>query len=74
MNKDQIKQIHRQILKYTYQGRLYDAMSLIKAQGVVNVNDDSSPLAIVEQTYKMMLRYTVEGMNDPNRAAIFRQM
>ena len=74
MNKDQIKQIHWQILKYTYQGRLYDAMSLIKAQGVVNVKDDSSPLAIVEQTYKMMLRYTVEGMNDPNRAAIFRQM
>lgn len=74
MNKDQIKQIHRQILKYTYQGRLHDAMSLVREQGVINSNDESSPLAVVEQTYKMMLQYTIEGMNDPNRDAIFRQM
>ena len=74
MNKDQIKQIHRQILKHTYQGRLHDAMTLIKEQGVINSNDESSPLAVVEQTYKMMLQYTIEGMNDPNRDAIFRQM
>ncbi|MBR2200445.1 MAG: tetratricopeptide repeat protein [Bacteroidales bacterium] len=74
MNKDQIKQTHRQILKLTYQGKLYDAISIVKQQGVINTNDESSPLAIVEQTYKMMLQYTIEGMNDPNRDAIFRQM
>ena len=74
MNKDQIKQTHRQILKLTYQGKLYDAISIVKQQGVINSNDDSSPLAVVEQTYKMMLQYTIEGMNDPNRDAIFRQM
>ncbi|MBO7462603.1 MAG: tetratricopeptide repeat protein [Bacteroidales bacterium] len=74
MNKDQIRQIHRQILKLTYQGKLHDAMSVIKQQNVVNTNDETSPLAIVEQTYKMMLNYTIEGMNDPNRDAIFKQM
>ncbi|MCR5454822.1 MAG: hypothetical protein K6F33_07545 [Bacteroidales bacterium] len=74
MNKDDIKQIHSQILKSTYKGHLHDAMSIIKAQEVVNPNDHSSPLAIVEQTYKMMLQYTMEGMNDPNREVIFRQM
>ena len=74
MNKDQIKQIHRQILKLTYQGKLHDAISIVKQQGVINPDDESSPLAVVEQTYKMMLQYTIEGMNDPNRDAIFRQM
>ncbi len=73
MNKDQIRQIHRQILKFTYQGRLHDAMALIKEQGVVG-DDETSPLAVVENTYKMMLNYTIEGMNDPNRDVIFRQM
>lgn len=73
MNKDQIRQIHRQILKFTYQGRLHDAMALIREQGVVS-DDETSPLGVVENTYKMMLNYTIEGMNDPNRDVIFRQM
>lgn len=74
MNKDDIRNIHRQILKHTYQGHLHDAISVIKAQDVFNSKDHSSPLAVVEQTYKMMLMYTMEGMNDPNRDVIFKQM
>ena len=74
MNKVQINNIHSKALKMVYQGKLYEAASIIKSQDIINQNDSSSPLAMVEQTYKLMLKYTVDGMADPNRDAIFRQL
>jgi len=74
MNKEQIKNIHKSILKYTYSGKLHDAIVTIKQQGVLGEDVSTSPLAMVEETYKLMLKYTIGGMNDPNRDAIFRQL
>ncbi|MCQ2253603.1 MAG: tetratricopeptide repeat protein [Bacteroidales bacterium] len=74
MNKVQINNIHKKILKLTYSGKLYAAASLIKAQDIINLNDGSSPLAMVEQTYKYMLEYTINGMADPNRETIYQQL
>jgi Tfp pilus assembly protein PilF len=74
MNKTDINNIHKQIVKAVYSGRLYDAIVAIKNQNVINENDSSSPLMMVEQTYKFMLKYSVEGMKDPNRDKIFCQL
>ncbi|MCQ2251612.1 MAG: tetratricopeptide repeat protein [Bacteroidales bacterium] len=74
MNKVQINNIHRQILKMVYSGKLQQAVALIKSQNIINQNDASSPLQMVEETYKLMLKYTIEGMHDPNRDAIYRQL
>ncbi len=74
MNKAQINNIHRSVLKMVYAGKLHEAAAIIKSQDIINQNDQSSPLAMVEETYKLMLKYTVDGMVDPNRDAIFRQL
>jgi len=74
MNKVQINNIHRKTIKMVYQGKLHEAASIIKSQDVINQHDASSPLNMVEETYKMMLKYTIDGMHDPNRDAIYRQL
>lgn len=74
MNKVQINNIHRKVVKMVYQGKLHQAASIIKSQDIINQNDASSPLNMVEETYKLMLKYTIDGMVDPNRDAIYHQL
>ncbi len=74
MNKVQINNIHRKTIKLIYSGKLCEAAGIIRSQDIINTNDSSSPLQMVEETYKLMLKYTIDGMHDPNRDAIYRQL
>lgn len=74
MNKTEIYNIHKSIVKLIYSGKLYEACSKIKQQDIINQSDSSSSLSMVEETYKLMLKYSVVGMKDPNRDKIFKQL
>lgn len=74
MDRKQINQLHRKIVKLVYAGRLFGAIAEIKAQGIISQHESNSALISAEDTYKMMLKYSVKGIEDPNRDKIFSRL
>lgn len=66
---------HRQIVRFVASKRLKQALSLLgemMADGTTSrYNDDYE---MVTMTYRNMLRYTIDGVNDPERDNIYRKL
>ena len=74
MDKKQINGLHKKIVRLIYSGKLFGAITEIKAQNLINQDVSDSSLKMAEDTYKLMLKYSVQGVLDPNRDKIFRQL
>lgn len=74
MDKKQINGLHKKIVRLIYSGKLFGAITEIKAQNLINQDVSNSSLRMAEDTYKLMLKYSVSGVSDPNRDKIFRQL
>ena len=74
MDKKQINALHKKIVKQIYAGKLFGAFSDIKSQEIASRDSNYSSLIMAEDTYKLMLKYSVKGINDKNKAKIFRQL
>ncbi|MBQ3689539.1 MAG: hypothetical protein II937_06695 [Bacteroidales bacterium] len=74
MDKKQINALHRQAVKFTYSGKLYNAMSLIKRQATENQLGIFPALNSAQETYSLMLKYSVQGISDSNRDNIFNDL
>ncbi len=74
MDKKQINALHKKIVKQIYAGKLFGAFSDIKSQEIASRDSNYSSLIMAEDTYKLMLKYSVKGINDKNQAKIFRQL
>lgn len=74
MDKKQINGLHKKIVRLIYAGKLFGAITEIKAQNLINQDVSDSSLKMAEDTYKLMLKYSVQGVLDPNRDKIFRQL
>ena len=74
MDKKQINGLHKKIVRLIYSGKLFGAITEIKAQNLINQDVSNSSLRMAEDTYKLMLKYSVAGVSDPNKDKIFRQL
>ncbi|MBQ5403744.1 MAG: hypothetical protein IIU11_05200 [Bacteroidales bacterium] len=74
MDKKQINALHRQAVKFTYSGKLYNAMSLIKRQAAENQLGIFPALNSAQETYSLMLKYSAQGISDSNRDNIFNDL
>ncbi|MCE1199537.1 MAG: hypothetical protein LWW85_11260, partial [Marinilabiliales bacterium] len=75
MNESEIKILHRTICSLLSERKLKPAFDklekLILANGLGELQDQLSNL---EQNYRFMLQYTVEGINDPERQKIYQHI
>lgn len=74
MNHTEIYQKHGDLCNRISSGKLYDAMSEIKNSYYAMGKPLDEGISFLDQTYKLMLGYTVSGFKDPNREKIFKQL
>ncbi|MCQ2975278.1 MAG: tetratricopeptide repeat protein [Bacteroidales bacterium] len=75
MNKSQIVNLHENAINQILNKKIYDAIVSVKnlaKEASISVNNDG--IIMAEETYKLMLKYSVQGMNDPNRESILCQL
>ncbi len=75
MNKFEIFTIHGQAVSHILNQKIYNAISLVKQLAEHSgLSPQNSDIDMAEQTYRLMLGYTLQGADDPNRNAILRQL
>ncbi len=75
MTKIEILKIKKRIIKYLEQKRLSEAFAELKylAEGVM-VWEISNEVSQVEDSYKMMLNYAMQGVEDPARKTLYNEI
>ena len=75
MSENEIKEKYNQICNLLSERKLKPAFDLLEklilTTGLAELNDQYTSL---EQNYKFMLKYTVEGINDPERQKIYEHL
>ncbi len=75
MNKFEIFTIHGQAVSHILNQKIFNAVALIKQLAEqCGLSSQNSDIEMVEQTYHLMLSYTLQGADDPNRNSILRQL
>ena len=75
MNEIEIKNSHQTICKLLSERKLKPAFDLLEKMITANgLGEYSDQLLDLEQNYKFMLKYTVEGITDPERQKIYQHI
>lgn len=63
------------LIKYISDGRLYEAFSLLKKMSERKLMwEITDRIAAIENSYRYMLRYAIDGVDDPHRDVIYRNI
>ena len=75
MTKNDILNNYNHLISLIINKKIYQAISMVKkiAAQTPNYSTDEG-IEMVEGTYKLMLKYSIMGLKDPNRDNIFRQL
>jgi tetratricopeptide (TPR) repeat protein len=75
MNEIEIKESHRTICRLLSERKLKPAFDLLEKMITANgLGEFSDQLLDLEQNYRFMLKYTVEGITDPERQIIYQHI
>ncbi len=75
MNETEIKNIHKKICRLLSERKLKPAFDLLDKMITANgLGEFGDQLFDLEQNYRFMLKYTVEGITDPERQKIYHHL